>query len=237
MLDLWIYDVIDLQSLCARSFRITEDMQLRDVETLDELPCLFKQLVGLSPCADYDIDTNEGMGHDRLDPFYFVSEQGRIVPATHQFQDAVTATLQRNVEMGRKAFAARHEVDRFVCDQVRLDGRDPIAGDPFYLIQGTNQIDEMLIGGFAEVSDVDSCQHNLFTPVCRYLACLLYQTGYRTVSASATGKGNGTLGTEIVTPVLYFEEMTGTVVRRTGGRKGTDVLTGRSDDSSWTRFV
>ena len=95
MLDLWIYDVIDLQSLCARSFRITEDMQLRDVETLDELPCLFKQLVGLSPCADYDIDTNEGMGHDRLDPFYFVSEQGRIVPATHQFQDAVTATLQR----------------------------------------------------------------------------------------------------------------------------------------------
>ena len=48
---------------------------------------------------------------------------------------------------------------------------------------------------------------------------------------------NGAIGTEIVTPVLYFEEMTGTVVRRTGGREGTDVLTGRSDDGSWTRFV
>ena len=66
--------------------------------------------------------------------------------------------------MRSETSAACHEIDRLVRDQVRFDGGDTVAYDPFHLVEGADQVDKRLPGALPEVADVDACQHDLFPP-------------------------------------------------------------------------
>ena len=70
------------------------------------------------------------------------------------------------MKMRSETSAACHEIDRLVRDQVRFDGGDTVAYDPFHLVEGADQVDKRLPGALPEVADVDACQHDLFSPAC-----------------------------------------------------------------------
>ena len=71
--------------------------------------------------------------------------------------------------MRSETSAACHEIDRLVRDQVRFDGGDTVAYDPFHLVEGADQVDKRFPGALPEVADVDACQHDLFSPVCDFV--------------------------------------------------------------------
>ena len=133
--------------------------------------------------------------------------------------------------MGRETTAGGDKLDRLVRDQVGLDGGDAITLNTFHLIERPDQVDETLVGRFSEIADVDACQDDLLASFCRYLAGLRHKALDGTVAAAAPGKGNGTIGAEIIATVLYLQEMTSTVVGRAGGREGPDILGRRGDNS------
>ena len=164
------------------------------------------------------------MWHDLFDLFYLMSEQGRVVAAAHQLQHIVASALQRDVEMRCETFAVCHEIDRLVRDQVRFDGGDAVTYDPFHLVERPDQVDERLPGALSEIADVDTCQHDFFSPLGCHFFGLFHHAGDRPVAAAPTGKGNRTVGTEIIASVLHFQKMARTVVCRTRGGEGTDVF-------------
>ena len=82
-----------------------------------------------------------------------------------QSVETVSYTHLRNMKMRSETSAACHEIDRLVRDQVRFDGGDTVAYDPFHLVEGADQVDKRFPGALPEVADVDACQHDLFSPV------------------------------------------------------------------------
>ena len=141
------------------------------------------------------------------------------------------------MEMGGETLATRHEIDRLVRDQVRFDGGDAVAHDPFHLVERPDQVDKRLPGTLPEVADVDACQHDLFPPARGHLFGLLHHAGDRPVAATSAGERDRTVGAEIVASVLHFQEMTRTVVRRAGGGEGTDIFRLGSDHGASLFFL
>ena len=128
------------------------------------------------------------------------------------------------MEVRGEPFAGGYEVDGLVRNEVRLDGRNTVTHDTFHFVECTNQVDESLACRLAEVADIDSGQHDFLSTFGSYLPCLLHHTGDCAVAASSAGKRNGTIGAEVIASVLYFQEMTRTVVCRTGRGEGPYIF-------------
>ena len=122
MFSSWIDHIINLQRLRTGTLRITENMQLRHIQALDKLPSLLKIGIGLNPGAHDYIHTNKSMGHDRLHLLNLMTEQGRIIPATHQLQHRIATALQGYMKMGCKPTTMSHEINRLIGQQVWLNG-------------------------------------------------------------------------------------------------------------------
>ena len=78
--------IIYLQSLCSRTFGVTEHMQLCHIQSGNELISLFKIRFRLPARTYYYIDPDKSIGHHFLDFLYFRSEEGCIITTAHQLQ-------------------------------------------------------------------------------------------------------------------------------------------------------
>ena len=152
-----------------RPFGIAEDVQLRDVQIFQETPCLLEVCRRLAPCADDDIYPDERLRQYLLDLLYLMPEEGGVIPPPHELQHAVRPALQRDMEMRHEAPAPGHEVNRLVCDEVRLDGRYAVSLNAFHPIQCPDEVEERLARRLPEVADVHSRQHDFASPLARHL--------------------------------------------------------------------
>ena len=80
--------------------------------------------------------------------------------------------------MRGKPFAACYKINCLIRNQIRLNRGNTIPLNAFYLIQGSDQIDECLTRCLSEVSDIYSCQNNLFSSLGSNIFRLFYQTFY-----------------------------------------------------------
>lgn len=79
--------------------------------------------------------------------------------AAHKLQHMVGSRLQRQMKVGHEPARRGNEIDDLVGQQVRLYRGDSVAVDPLYGVERAAQVDEAFSGEFAEVTDVDSCDH------------------------------------------------------------------------------
>ena len=216
--------MINLQSLSARTFGITEHMKLGHIQAFQKLVCLIEIVFRLTTGTHNHIHPNEGMWHHFLDLLNLVSKQGGIVTTAHQFQHFIASALQRDMEMRHERTGLRYILDNFIGQQIRFDGRDTITLDAFHLVECLDQIEEGLTSGLSEVTDVHPCNHDFLSTFGCCLTGLCYDVFDFSITAPSTGKRDGTIRTEIITSVLYLQEITGTVSSRTGRSKTADIL-------------
>ena len=146
----------------------------------------------------------------------------------HQTQHLVTSTLQRDMEVRHKGTALRTKLQYLVGQQIGFNAADTVTFNSLYLIQGLYQIQERLTGTFAKVTYIDTRYHNFLSAQTSNLLRLFHHRLYASVPASASCIRYGTIGTVIITAVLYLQEVTRSVATRTTGNKGSNIcrLTG-----------
>ena len=218
------HDIVNLQRRRPWTLAVGEDVKLRDVEVVEKRVGLLKALGRLAATAHHHVDTDEGIGHHRLDAANLVGKELAVVVTVHETQHGVGATLQRYVEVGHERTALGAVVDELVAQQVGLQRADAVAADAVDSIKGTHQVEEVLAGGLAEVADVDTRQHNLLAALGSRLAGLLHQRLDAGVATEPAGIGNGAVGAEVVAAVLHLQEVARAVATRARRCKRTDVL-------------
>ena len=116
----------------------------------------------------------------------------------------------------------RHEMsafsdkcDNLVADQIRFDGRDSVSLNAFHSVESPEQVDELFMGAFAEIANVDSCDDDFLSTFGGDSFGLSDKFSDGTVPAPAAGERNRAIGAVIVTTVLYFQEMARAVIGRT----------------------
>ena len=144
--------------------------------------------------------------------------------AVHQLQNGVGATLQRDMEVRHEGAALGTIVYEFIAQQVGFQRADAVAPNRLHSVERLHQVNEPFTSRLAEVTDVDTRQHNLLASLGSGLASLRHQRLNAGVTAETAGVGNGTVSAEIVAAVLHLQEETGTIATRTAGSKRPDVL-------------
>ena len=175
---------------------------------------LFEELLCLTASANDGVDTDKGIGHELQHALHLGSEQSCVVFASHQSQYLVAAALQGYVEMWYKLLAVGTESQHLIGEQVRFYTRYAITLDAFHLIESPNQVDERLVGRFAEIAYVHPCDDYLLAARLRCLASLCYHTFYRPVAATSACERNGAVRAVIITSVLHLEEIARAVTIR-----------------------
>ena len=199
-------------------------MKLGHIQAFQEFVGLIEVFFRLSSSTHNHIYPDERMRHHFLDFLNLMSEQSRIVTTTHQLQHLITSTLQRNMEVWHECTGLGYVFNDFIGQQVRFNGRDTITFDTFHLVKRLHQIEEGFSGSLPKVANVHTSNDYFLTAFGSCLTGLRYNVFDFTVTASSTGKRNGTIGTEIITSVLHLQEITGTVSSRTGRSKTADIL-------------
>ena len=219
------HHVWNLQGRRAGTLGIGKNMQLGDRQFIQETVGLFEALGRLTATAHHHVHADKGIGHLLLDAQNLVGKQLAVVVAMHQSEHGVAATLQGDVEMGHKGTTLmRTIVDEFVAEQVGFEAADAVATDTLNGIEGSDQVDEALASGLAEVTDIDARQHNLLATLFDGLPRLIDQRGDGGIATEPTSLGDGAVGAVIVTAVLHLQEIAGAVATRTTGGKRRDVL-------------
>ena len=118
---------VHLQHTRVGAFGIGEDMQLAHRQRFDEVHIFAPALLGLSAHADHTVHADKSMRHDRFDMGYALGKQFTGLTASHDFEDGVTAALQRDMKMRGEMTAVRHKVDNLIAQQVRLAAGDANA--------------------------------------------------------------------------------------------------------------
>ena len=103
---------------CTGTLRVTEDMQLRDVEPLYEIIRFFKEFLALAAGTNNHIHANESIGQQFAHSRYLLRKEFCIVTAVHKFEHLVTTCLQRNVEMRHKAARLRNILYYLIGNEV-----------------------------------------------------------------------------------------------------------------------
>ena len=201
----------NLQGGSAWSLGIGKYMELGYIERLKKLVCLFETLRCLSTTAYHNINSDEGIGHKTLYVSYLVGKELGVVVAVHELQHLVASALQRNVEMGHEGTARGTIVDKIVGVEVGFKAAYAIALYALHLVELTDEVDEFLTCGLAEVAYVHSREHYLSPTLCGSLTCLIHKRLYGRVAAETTGKGYGAIGAEIVAAVLHLKPEAGAV--------------------------
>ena len=104
-----------------------------------------------------------------------------------------------------------HEANDVICQQVGFDGGDSETLDFFQFIQFPYQVEERFSCLSTEIPRIYSRKNDFLDTLGRHvLGCLEHVLNGSTAATSASER-NGTVGTEIVTPVLDFQETPGSV--------------------------
>ena len=127
--------------------------------------------------------------------------------AMHQLQHRITTTLQRNMPVWHESSALGTIVYQFIAQQVGLHTTDTIALHTLHSIQRLYQVHKAFACRLAKVTNVHTRQHNFLGTLTDSLLGLRHQRGYRWITAEATGIRNRAIGAEIVTAVLYLQEI------------------------------
>ena len=94
----------------------------------------------------------------------------------------------------------------FIGQQVRFDRRNPVTVDSSDGVQRTQQIDERFPGSAAEITHVNSGQHDLALSFGCDRFSLTHQIGHRQVAARTARQRNRTITAMIITAVLHLEK-------------------------------
>ena len=218
----------DFQRFGARALGVGEDVEACDGERADEITAALKLLLRLAAGAGYDVDADEGVGHQGADALYLVAEKGGIVVAVHEAEHGVGSALQRYVEMRHEAARGGAKFYDLVGEQVGLDRGDAVALYPLHAVEFADEVGERFgapdqrycaVGGaafdsFAEIADIHPCDHYLFAPLGGCGACLTDNLGHCGTAAASAGLGDGAVGAIAVAAVLHLEEKAGAVAAR-----------------------
>ena len=224
LLLLLVNHIRNLQGSRARTLRIREDVKLGNRQTLQELIAFFKTLRSFAATAHHHINTDKRIRHFLLDKIHLVGKERLVVTAVHQLEHLIASALQRNVEMRHKGTALGTILYEIIITEIRLQTRDAVTLDSFYLIHRLDKVDESLVGSLTEISDIHTGNDDFLTAFSSRLLTLSHKRLDARVARIASGKWNGAIGAIIVAAVLHLQEITGTVTTRARRLEGLDFL-------------
>ena len=224
LLLLLVNHIGNLQGSRARTLRIREDMKLGNRQTFQELIAFFKTLRSFAATAHHHIDTDKRIRHFLLDKIHLVGKERLVVTTVHQLEHLIASALQRNVEMRHKSSALGTILYEIIITEIRLQTRDAVTLDSFYLIHRLDKVDESLVGSLAEIADIHTGNDDFLTAFSSRLLTLSHKRLDARVARIASSKRNGAIGTIIVAAVLHLQEITGTVATRARRLEGLDFL-------------
>ena len=214
----------NLQGSRARTLRIREDVKLGNRQTLQELIAFFKTLRSFAATAHHHIDTDKRIRHFLLDKIHLVGKERLVVTTVHQIEHLIASALQRNVEMRHKGTALGTILYEIIITEIRLQTRDAVTLDSFYLIHRLDKVDESLVGSLTEIADIHTGNDDFLTAFSSRLLTLSHKRLDARVARIASGKWNGTIGAIIIAAILHLQEITGTVATRARRLEGLDLL-------------
>ena len=153
-----------------------------------------------------------------------MGEEGRVVAAVHEPEHLVASALQRYVEMRHEGTAGGTVVDERIIYEVRLQTADAEPVYPLHPIELPHEVEERLTRLFAEITDVDSGDHDFTSALFGRFLCQRHERLDGRTAAESAGIGNGAVSAEIVAPVLHLEEEAGTVAPGATVCEGSDFL-------------
>ena len=224
LLLLLVNHIRNLQGSRARTFRIREDVKLGNRQTLQELIAFFKTLRSFAATAHHHINTDKRIRHFLLDKIHLVGEERLVVTTMHQLEHLIASALQRNVEMRHKGTTLGTILYEIIITEIRLQTRDAVTLDSFYLIHRLDKVDESLVGSLTEITDIHTGNDDFLTAFSSRLLTLSHKRLDARVARIASGKWNGAIGAIIIAAVLHLQEITGTVATRARRLEGLDFL-------------
>ena len=224
LLLLLVNHIRNLQGSRARTLRIREDVKLGNRQTLQELIAFFKTLRSFAATTHHHINTDKRIRHFLLDKIHLVGKERLVVTTVHQLEHLIASALQRNVEMRHKSTALGTILYEIIITEIRLQTRDAVTLDSFYLIHRLDKVDESLVGSLTEITDIHTGNDDFLTAFSSRLLTLSHKRLDARVARIASGKWNGAIGTIIVAAVLHLQEITGTVATRARRLEGLDFL-------------
>ena len=224
LLLLLVNHIRNLQGSRARTLRIREDVKLGNRQTLQKLIAFFKTLRSFAATAHHHIDTDKRIRHFLLDKIHLVGKERLVVTAVHQLEHLIASALQRNVEMRHKSTALGTILYEIIITEIRLQTRDAVTLDSFYLIHRLDKVDESLVGSLTEIANIHTGNDDFLTAFSSRLLTLSHKRLDARVARIASGKRNGAIGAIIVAAVLHLQEITGTVATRARRLEGLDFL-------------
>ena len=224
LLLLLVNHIRNLQGSRARTLRIREDVKLGNRQTLQELIAFFKTLRSFAATAHHHIDTDKRIRHFLLDKVHLVGEERLVVTTVHQLEHLIASALQRNMEMRHKSTALGTILYEIIITEIRLQTRDAVTLDSFYLIHRLDKVDESLVGSLTEITDIHTGNDDFLTAFSSRLLTLSHKRLDARVARIASGKWNGAIGAIIIAAVLHLQEITGTVATRARRLEGLDFL-------------
>ena len=130
----------------------------------------------------------------------------KCIFAAHLFQDLVTSSLDRDMEMVDYHLVATHQLDDFVSDLAGLDRRDPQPLQTRNLNQVPKKISKIIVGKILAIaSGVDSRQDNFAKPFGHQFLGLFKDAGLVARTHLAPAVGNDAIRAEVVAAILDFQ--------------------------------
>ena len=224
LLLLLVNHIRNLQGSRTRTLRIREDVKLGNRQALQELIAFLKALRSFAATAHHHINTDKRIRHFLLDKIHLVGKERLVVTTVHQLEHLIASALQRNVEMRHKGTALGTILYEIIIAEIRLQTRDAVTLDSFYLIHRLDKVDESLMGSLTEITDIHTGNDDFLTAFSSRLLTLSHKRLDARVARIASGKWNGAIGTIIIATILHLQEITGTVATRARRLEGLDFL-------------
>ena len=224
LLLLLVNHIRNLQGSRARTLRIREDVKLGNRQTLQKLIAFFKTLRSFTATAHHHINTDKRIRHFLLDKIHLVSKERLVVTTVHQLEHLIASALQRNVKMRHEGTALGTILYEIIITEIRLQTRDAVTLDSFDLIHRLDKVDESLMGGLSEITDIHTGNDDFLTAFSSRLLTLSHKRLNARVARIASGKWNGAIGAIIIATILHLQEITGTVATRARRLEGLDFL-------------
>ena len=224
LLLLLVNHIRNLQGSRARTLRIREDVKLGNRQALQELIAFLKALRSFAATSHHHIHADKRIRHFLLDKIHLVGKERLVVTTVHHLEHLIASALQRNVEMRHKGTALGTICDEIIIAEIRLQTRDSVTLDSFYLIHRLDKVDESLMGSLTEITDIHTGNDDFLTAFSSRLLTLSHKRLDARVARIASGKRNGAIGAIIIATILHLQEITGTVATRARRLEGLDFL-------------
>ena len=145
----------------------------------------------------------------------------RVVLAVHPLQRGVTAALEGEVEVGAQIGELRGPGTEVLGDGAGFQAAQPDAQRGYGGAERLQQVDEALtvFQILAPAGDLDTGDHDLPIALSGHALCFRHRLVQRQRAHRPSGVGNGAIGAEIDTAILYLEHTAGTPFQSAGGQE------------------